>query len=149
MHARTAIRNEIARLLEEGIPDVAGRVFRSPVSAIDPADMPCLAVFVRGEEVSAGTVLGGGKRRLRRVAEVVVSAMVAGGEDPIGATEDLLGQVEAVLADNPTIGGLVQQMTPTALEVDKDDEGEVPIAGGAVSYAATYHTREGTPGAPD
>lgn len=149
MHARTAIRNQIADLLEAGVPAVAGRVFRSPVSAIDPADMPCLAVFVRGEEIAAGTVLSAGKRRLRRVAEVVISAMVASGEDPLGAAEDLLAQVETVLADNPTIGGLVQQMTPTALEVDKDDEGEVPIAGGALSYAATYYTREGSPGAPD
>lgn len=149
MHARTAIRNQIADLLAAGVPAVGGRVFRSPVSAIDVADMPCLSVFVRGEEIAPGTVLGGGKRRLRRVAEVVVFANVASGQDPIGDAEDLLAQVETILSDNPTIGGLVQQMTPTAMEVDRDDEGEVPIAGGAISYAATYHTREGSPGAPD
>ena len=97
-------------------------------------------------------------RRAERALDLTVEVWAPGkiapetGEvvnDPEADAEAIVARVERLLAADRKLGGLVHDLTPTAIAMSgEDDDGEVPAGMAALILRATYHVQEGAVEAP-
>jgi hypothetical protein len=153
-HVRTEIRDRLIALLEAD-PDLP-RVRKRPPSALRFEDLPCIVVMTRDETINFKTAPA--PRRMERALDLTIEAWAPGeidpetGEilnDPEGDAEAVVARVEALLASDRKLGGLVHDLTPTGIAMSgEDDDGEVPLGMAAILVRATYHAQEGAVTAP-
>lgn len=148
-HHRQAIRNAIVQLLRAGGTLAGARVHDT---AYKPrVQFPALVVLVVGEDqqLLSDQGLGGfGDRAVQRLLHLDVNAEVQQATAPEDTRDDLLAQVETLLA-NAAAAGLIpgiQDITPTAMRVEHANEGEKPIEVGRQRFQITYLTTQADPG---
>lgn len=153
-HLRTEIRDRLIALLEAD-PDLPP-VRKRPPSALRFEDLPCIVVMTRDESIGFKTAPA--PRRMERALDLTIEAWVAcqidhdTGEvlnDPEADAEAVMARVEALLASDRKLGGLVHDLSPTGFAMSgEDDDGEVPLGMAALLVRATYHAQEGAVTAP-
>ncbi len=148
-HRRKAIRKAIVELLKGGDTLAGLRVLDS---AYKPRlSFPALVVLSQGEdqqllpEQGLGAV---GDRAVQRLLHLDVFAEIqqnAGAED---TCDDLLAQVEALIASAAEAGDIpgVIDIVPSAMRAESGADGEKPIVVGRQRFAITYLTTQADPG---
>lgn len=148
-HHRKAIRAAIVSLLKAGGTLADQRVFDTTYRP--RVQFPALVVLAVGEDQQMLSEQGLGdfaERAVHRVLHLDVNAEIqknAGAEDE---RDDLLGQVEALLANAAAAGAIpgIQDITPDAMRVEHYGDGEKPIEVGRQRFRITYLTTQADPG---
>lgn len=148
-HQRKLIRHAIVQLLKAGGTLAGVRVHDS---AYKPrVQFPALVVLAVGEdqqllgEQGLGAI---GERAIHRTLHLDVNAEVQQNTGAEDTRDDLLGQVEALLANAAASGAIpgIQDITPSAMRVEHYSEGEKPIEVGRQRFTVTYLTTQADPG---
>ena len=141
-HARKLIRQAVVALLAGGSTAAGARVYDHPNAA--RTTFPALVVEDAGEQQAPKSMPAGPGRTIERSYAFVVSAEVKQLSGYAEQRDDLLAQVEVLLA-TAGIGG-VKSITPTLYMPDMDNTGEYPIVVGRQRFEALYYTEQGAPG---
>ncbi len=104
-HARSMIRQAVVDLLATPVDDVyptsaGANVFRSRVRAIWSEELPCICVYVRGDDAA---ILNQSPIEYRREAEVVIEISAKLDDDLDDTLDDISAEVERVLFLNETL----------------------------------------------
>lgn len=142
-HARRAIREALVAALAGGATLAGARVFDHPT---DPRhQFPALTVFDASEPQNAETMPAGPGRVIARLYLVEVTAEVQQVAGYARTRDDLLAEVEALLAA-ATLPG-VKAITPAGFDAGQYVEGERPICVGRQRFEVLYYTTQGNPAA--
>lgn len=141
-HARKTIREAVWALLKSGATAADSRVYDHPNNP--RTAFPALVIEDAEEPQQGLTMPAGASRILERRYAFVVSAEVQQVSGYAAQRDDLLAQVEVLLAA-AGIGG-AKSITPTHYHADMDHTGERPIAVGRQRFEALYLTAQGAPG---
>lgn len=142
-HKRIDIRNAIAALLIAGNTAAGPRVRKSPT---DPAQAcPLLDVEDLGEQQAARSLAGGPDRVIERELIIEVSAKLYETGDYITARDQLIADVERLMAYAAIPG--VKYIAPAGFTPDQSNDGERPIAVGRQRFRVFYITPQGDPSA--
>lgn len=144
-HQRYVIREAIAALLAAGSTDAGARVFDHPV---DPRTaFPALTIFDVLEQQQPLTMPRGPARVIERELEMEICAEVQQVSNYARARDQLLAQVEVLLASAAIAG--VKSITPAgyAPQIHHHElpTGERPIAIGRQRFKVLYYTPQGDP----
>lgn len=146
-HLRKLIRTAIVNLLLDGGTLAGARVLES---AYKPRiQFPALLVAYVGEDQEVAGPVGGPDRMVNRTLHLDVHAEVQQAANAEDVRDDLLAQVEALIAAVATSGVIpgVRDIVPVGLRVQEFHEGEKPITVGRQRFAVTYFTTTGDPSA--
>ena len=142
-HGRAQIRDQV-RLQLTGLATTGARVFAGRVEPLAVSECPGLNVRVSEETAREDLMTlfeSGGPREVQIVVEGYAAA---GGED---ALDQIALEVETALEADPTIGGLVDQLTYQGALLRRVPEGEYDHAAVTLTYAAVYVVSRTNPGA--
>lgn len=142
-HQRHVIREAIVALLAAGGTAAGARVYDSPT---DPrTTFPALVVEDIGEGQRANTMPGGADRPIERRMTLEVTAELQQVVTAARARDQLVADVEAVLAAAVIPG--VKWIVPIGYVPDRDGSGERPIFIGRQRFEVMYVTTQGNPAA--
>lgn len=140
-HQRHVIREAIVALLTAGGTAAGARVYDTPT---DPrVAFPALVVEDLGEDQRANTMPGGPARPIERRMVIEVTAEVQQISAYARTRDQLLADVESLLAAAVIPG--VKSIVPTGYVPDRDGSGERPIAIGRQRFEVMYMTTQGNP----
>ena len=144
MHARRAIVNAAAAALAN-LPSTGARVYPGrawPMAADGP---PYLLVYARREQ-SQPLIMTASTRKLGRALTLIVDGIETGGTDDDAALDAIAAEVEAALAEDPSLGGAARDLwlTQTTLDVSPQDS-ERRIARVQLEFSVTYQTTAAAP----
>lgn len=146
-HQRKLIRKAIVALLVGA--DTLAREVRD--SAYKPRlKFPALLVLSVGEDQQVLSEQGLGAfsdRAIHRVMHLDVIAEVQQNTDAEDVRDDLLGQVEVLLANAAEAGSIpgIKDIQPVAMRAEHSGEGEKPIEVGRQRFQITYLTPQADP----
>ena len=110
------------------------------------ATAPYLLVYGR-QERSANLTIGGRARKLDR--ELILAVEIVTGEDDNDEEADAIAaDVEFVIADDPTLGGLAKDLWLSGTTIDANAEGEIRIGRARLEFTVSYHTLATAPDIP-
>lgn len=141
-HARTQIRNSVTALLV-GNTSAGNRVYEARVYALDDAKLPALLVYTKQENVGERSISY--PRTQKRELLVTVEAYVKARGNIDGDTDSLALEIEQQIAADPTLSGLVKDISLISTETRVSDEGEKPIAIVLLTFSAIYAIKEHEP----
>lgn len=142
-HARRAIREALVAVLAGGATLAGARVYDNPT---DPRHaFPALTVFDGSEQQRAESMPAGPARPIGRLYSVEVTAEVQQVSGYAATRDDLLAQVETLLAAAALPG--IKSITPAGFDAGQYVEGERPIAVGRQRFEVLYYTTQGNPAA--
>ncbi len=141
MHARTIIRKNIVSLLKNNsaLKRVVGdRVYESKVYPID--SVPSIIVYTPSEQVLDYTI---GYPRTQTRQLTLVIEIFAKENTSIDQTSDSLSlEVEDILGSDPTLGGMVKDLSLHSSETILSGEGDKPITTTTLTYHLSYRVKE-------
>ena len=143
-HLRQQIREAIATRLS-GLATTGTRVYQSRLHPLADSNLPCLLVNTDSEEIATLTLQPHPVMERNMTLLVrCVAKIVANLDDTL---DTMLKEVETALGTvaDPTYGGLVKSMVPTAINIEMDDALEKPVGIASLSYLITYYTADGSP----
>lgn len=140
-HARTFIREAVVALLAGGGTLAAARVYDHPYAT--RAAFPALVIEDLGESQQAQTLPAGPGRVIERRLTLQVTAEVQQNAQYARTRDELLGQVETLLASAQIAG--VKSIEPTGFASDFSVEGERPVALGRQRFNVLFYTTQGAP----
>lgn len=141
VHQRHLIREAVVELLKAGVPDVVGRVYDTPT---DPrSTFPALVVEDVGESQAVSVVFGMPQRPVERTLSLIVTAELHQVGSYARARDQLMAQVETLLANNGIAG--LKDCVPAGYQPDTTGDGAQPIAIGRQRFDITYITPQGSP----
>jgi len=121
-----------------GNTDAGTRIYTSRVKPIWEDERPLILVYSRTENVTEFAVA---PREYDRVLELSIEIVIDGADD-IDDDLDIVGQqVEAVMFEDDTWGGLASdtQLKGMSMQIEKD--GKQLIGSLILNYEVTYHTK--------
>jgi hypothetical protein len=137
-HVRTQIRDRVATLL-----DSVATVHKSRIHAVaEGSSLPVLLVYTNGEQMQPDE---SAFNTVERSIEVVVEIVDQAASDLDTALDDLLEEVEAAIAADPTLNGLASYCIPASVEVSMLAEGAQPIGKLRVTFATMTRTSYADP----
>ncbi len=140
MHLRAQIREAIVAALT-GLPITADQVFEGRTRALPADHLPTLLVYARSEQSDCDAMGGILHRDLRiRIEGRVVMAAV-----PDGTLDQIATEVEPTMVADPSLGGLVQEITLVATTINTQSPGESHAGEIAFDYRVRYRSRESAP----
>lgn len=150
MSAKGNIADAVKAILETGVPEVNGRVYRTRMLPQDKRHWPCILVVVDSERVDVKAGIPGRRAQTRTAILslfVVDSAQRDGLEDHLEFFGD---RIETLLAADPWLssGG---EARVSDLKIASTVATISPQASAALGvlrkdYEVTYHTNEANPG---
>ncbi len=143
IHARAKIVAAVVAALT-GLPTTAGRVKAGRAAPMPVAQTPYLLVYGR-REASAPLTMGRAGRKLQRQLTLSVEAITVSALDNDGEIDAIAAEVEAALAADPTLGGLVQDLFLSATDLDATVEGETRTGRARLDYTVNYITVAAAP----
>jgi hypothetical protein len=142
-HQRHVIREAIVALLAAGGTSAGARVYDTPTDV--RTTFPALVVEDLGEDQRANTLPGGSGRPIERRLALEVTAELQQTANFARARDQLLADVEALLAAAVIAG--VKWIVPTGFAPDRDGSGERPLVIGRQRFEVMYVTTQGNPAA--
>jgi len=143
-HLRIQSRDAVIALLK-GLATSGNNVFPKMFSAVPESITPCLEVHIADEVIELETTLGTMDRS--QVLEITALAQSTGDIEALLA--GMLAEVEAKMATDTTLSGLVDLVQPTGIsDITIDGKGAKPTAEQSISYKIDYATLQGAPDTP-
>lgn len=142
-HGRKQIR-DAAKTQLTALATTGARVFAGRVEPLSAAECPGLNVRVSSETTREDLITLYEDDAPREVQILVEGYVNAGGED---ALDQIALEVEAALEADPTIGGLVDQLSYQGALLRRVPEGEYDHAVVTLTYSAIYIVSRTNPGA--
>lgn len=143
-HARTIIRNTIVSLLKNNSAlkrAASDRIYESKVYPIDT--VPSIMVYTPNEQVIDYTI--GFPRTQTRQLNLIVEIFAKANANLDQTTDSLALEVEDILSKDPTLGGMVKDLSLHSSETILSSEGDKPIAVTTLTYHLTYRVKENKP----
>jgi hypothetical protein len=143
-HARTAIRKTIVSVLKNNsaLKRAAGeRVYESKAYPIDT--VPSIIVYTPSEQVLDYTI--GFPRTQTRQLTLVIEIFAKENTSIVQTSDSLSLEVEDILGSDPTLGGMVKDLSLHSSETILSGEGDKPISVTTLTYHLTYRTKENSP----
>lgn len=141
IHARRSIREAIVALLAAGGTAAGARVYDHPYD--QRSTFPALSVTDVTEQQQALTMPAGADRVIERGLVFEIAAEVQQTANYARQRDDLLADVEALLAGAAIAG--VKSITPAGYAPLLDASGDRPIAIGRQRFEVLYFTPQGNP----
>lgn len=141
-HARKQLRDALKTRLT-GLATTGARAFAGRVEPLTTAECPGLNVRVSAETARDDLTLLEDDS-LRDVQIVVEGYVNAGGEDTL---DQIALEVEQALEAEPTLGGLIDELTYQSTTLRRVPEGEYDHAVVTLAYSAVYIVSRTDPGA--
>lgn len=143
-HHRHVIREAVVATLAAGGTAAGTRVYDHPA---DPRlTLPAITVVDVGETQSADSMPADAGRPVERGLLLEISAEVKQVSNYARSRDQLLADIERLLATNPISG--VKSITPAGyvpVPPDPQGGGEVPVAIGRQRFRVLYYTTQGDP----
>lgn len=144
MHARTVIRKTIVSLLKNNAAlkkSVGERVYESKVYPIDTT--PSIVVYTPNEQVIDHTISF--PRTQTRQLTLVIEIFAKENTSIDQISDSLALEVEDILGSDPTLTGMVKDLTLSSSETILSGDGDKPIAVTTLTYHLTYRVKENKP----
>lgn len=135
-HQRKSIRDAIVALLTDATTAGAS-VYSSRVRAIDETDLPMILVYANTETAS---IYQEAPRELERVLSVDVKIVAKADDDLDDALDAIADEVENVLMQDDSLGGLCDQMLLKNTELTLTPEGDTLLGSCVLTYEVNYYT---------
>lgn len=136
-HKRILIRSFIRDLLA-GRVALAQNIFTSRTQSVNADELSSVTI-ITPEEISEPRNLAA--TALIRTVTIKIEARpeinVFGADESVDL---LLEEIEGLIFEDPTLGGLVSGLVLTSSVIVFDDEGEKPMAVGVLTFEAKYFT---------
>lgn len=118
---------------------------------LSPDLLPAVLVYLTGAEDQSDMMVTGSPYVVESLQTVSIEIHAAGGDGKtVADTIDQVElEVEAALAADTTLGGILENLTPTGSEIESSVEQEHVIAVRAVQYSAIWRHAFGTPDTPE
>lgn len=151
MTAKRDIANAAKAILENGVPEVNGRVYRTRILPTDKRHWPCFLVVVDGERVDTKAGIPG-RRAQSRTAILSVFFVDTALRDEMDDHLDSFGdRIESLIAADPflTAGGETPRVSDLRLAstvAALSQQGSAALGVLRKDYEVTYHTNESNPG---
>lgn len=144
-HARTQIRQAVVALLN-GNTEAGNRVFSSRVHPLDDAKLPALLVYTSQENVGERSMQR--PRTQQRQLQLAVEGYLKARGDIDAEADALALEVEQLIAADPTLAGLVKDISLESTSTQLSGEGEKPVAVITLTFAVLYCVKENAPQTP-
>lgn len=144
-HARTQIRQAVVALLN-GNTEAGNRVFSSRVHPLDDAKLPALLVYTPQENIGERSMQR--PRTQQRQLQLAVEGYLKARGDIDAEADALALDVEQLIAADPTLAGLVKDITLESTATQLSGEGERPVAVITLTFAVLYCVKENAPQTP-
>ena len=141
-HARTQIRNAVTTLLK-GNTAAGNHVYEARVYPINEPKLPALLIYTKQETVGEQSMSR--PRTQQRELFVTIEAYVKGRGNVDEDTDNLAMEIEQLIAADPTLGGLVKDITLETTDTQLYDEGEKPVAVAVLTLSTLYAVKENAP----
>lgn len=150
-HLRTQIRNAISTLLT-GLATTGSRVEIGRTRPLAAGHQPTLLIYT--VEESSGREFDGNPGTLGRTAQVFIDGRVSAAAPPDDLLDQIAFEVEAVMRENPTIGGLAFDSVLSSTLTHVEAEGTAHKGAIRLEYRVRYfvaadNVADGDPGADD
>ena len=135
---RKYVRQFIVDLLKRKKTAAGDNVFGNRSLNVWQKDLPAIMIYPRSESIIK---VAESPKQLQRNSKLSVE-MVVNGEDDIEAAdklENLMHEVERILAVDDSLGDLVSELVITDVEFDFEELSEQPIASGRLIYSLEYY----------
>lgn len=133
-HVRQQIRDRVATVLA----GVGPTIYKMRKYALDEERLPAICVATADETSALVTI---GARTLRRDVSLVIDVVAQGLSTAIYETIDgYCADIEAAIAADFTLNGLVKSAILTGTETDVNVEGKKAIGSASMTYAVSYVT---------
>ncbi len=143
-HARTIIRKTIVSLFKNNLvlkKAVADRVYESKVYPIDM--VPSIVVYTPNEQVIDYTISY--PRTQTRQLTLVIEIFAKANATPDQTGDGLALAVEDILGSDPSLGGIVKDLSLHSSETIVSGESDKPIAVTTLNFNLTYRVKENSP----
>jgi len=139
-HHRQVIREAVATLLSP----ISATIHRTRVYRL--ASLPAISVFVGSESITEenSSHLNTPKRYSRQ-AELQIDVSVEATSNVDDVVDDLVAQVEARLAADPTFTTEVPDSTLTRTSFESNGDGDTPYMTASILYRVWYRTTAADP----
>lgn len=144
-HARTQIRQAVVALLN-GNTEAGNRVFSSRVHPLDDAKLPALLVYTPQENIGERSMQR--PRTQQRQLQLAVEGYLKARGDIDAEADALALEVEQMIAADPTLAGLVKDISLESTATQLSGEGEKPVAVITLTFAVLYCVKENAPQTP-
>lgn len=144
-HARTQIRQAVVALLN-GNTEAGNRVFSSRVHPLDDAKLPALLVYTPQENIGERSMQR--PRTQERQLQLAVEGYLKARGDIDAEADALVLEVEQLIAADPSLAGLVKDISLESTATQLSGEGERPVAVITLTFAVLYCVKENAPQTP-
>lgn len=143
-HVRRQIRERIATLVT-GLTTTGARVYQSRTYALAPAtELPCLLVYTLSESILKRVFCSPGE--IERTVTIMVEAIATAGADLDDTLDLMCKEVEAALASDPTLSGLVKDLVLVDTEIQlRGGDSPKPAGAARMRWQGMTATIEGAP----
>ena len=141
-HARTQIRNAVTALLK-GNTTAGNNVFEARVYPINDPKLPALLIYTKQETVGDQSMSR--PRTQQRELFVTIEAYVKARGNVDEDTDNLALEIEQLIAADPTLGGLVKDISLDTTDTQFSDDGERPVAVAILTFSVLYTVKEHEP----
>ena len=138
-HVRQQIREALATLLI-GLPTSATRVYKTRTTVLQNNELPAIIVATGSESVQALDMHGISLERTLQI-EITLKAEVVGNVDNV--LDAMLAELEARInaSDaNKTLNGLCGIITLNSIDIQTDEELQLPLGEAICRFETTYFT---------
>lgn len=141
-HVRRQIREYFGSHLT-GLTTTGANVFESRIYPMQSAKLPAILIFTTSE--SSEEVAFSKKRVQERVLDVNVEGYVRATSTLDDKLDLIASEVETVILDDPTLGGLAINTVLTGTEAEYSGDAEQPVGTIRLTFQVQYRTETGTP----
>lgn len=150
MTAKGNIADAVKTLLEAGVPEVDGRVYRTRILPTDPRHWPCYMVVVDNERVDTKAGIPG-RRAQTRTAILTVFFVDTALRDELEDHLEFFGdRIESLISADPFLsaGGAarVSDLKIASTVATLSQQGTAALGVLRKDFEVTYHTNEANPG---
>jgi len=143
-HARTIIRQTVVSLFKNNPTlkrAVGDRVYESKVYPIDMA--PSIVVYTPNEQVIDYTI--GYPRTQTRQLTLIIEIFAKANATPDQTGDGFALEIEDILGSNPSLGGMVKDLSLHSSDTILSGEGDKPISVTTLTYHLSYRVKENSP----
>jgi hypothetical protein len=150
MTAKGNIANAVKAIMETGVPEADGRVYRTRIMPTDRRHWPCILVVVNGELVDTKAGIPG-RRAQTRTAILSLFVVDDGKRDDLEDHLESLGdKIETALSADPFLAASgtarVSDLRLASTVAALSQQGSATLGVLRKDFEITYHTNEANPG---
>jgi hypothetical protein len=131
-HLRTEIRNAVASTVT-GLSLTGSRVYKTRIYPLDESKLPCIAVYVKSEQILQSTI---GNQNKKRSIDIVIDCVAIANANLDSTLDKICEDVEHAMALNKNLNGLALEVLIDQTEIEIDSSGEKPVGIAQITYRA-------------